>query len=454
MGTPIDLNVWERSNEMCARSTILTRRAAARLMIPEQVKVDLVESLRVPERSIPVTIRVVIDGVRSEIMGWRVCHTSLGMEEDGRPIKRPFGGGTRFAADGSEAEAFGLAKWMTGKYGAAAIPLGGAKAVVCIDPGQVDERVLGKVSMSFMCGLLGYVGPGKDVLATDIGTSPRIMAYMQEAYHTAYPHGGLAVAGLENEPTAQGRGPATGYGMVHVSDLVLRERGRQLGPDVSVMISGMGKVGAPGAEGYARRGCRVVGVCDDSVAFYHPKGLDAVAASEYALKYGSLKGFCPGLGTECMSPREMLGAGRVTMLAVCSTEGVIGQEEARAIDAEFLVEGANDPLRSEGEDVLTAKGVEVVNGDLANAGGAYVSYLGRLQQELGQVWRAEEVLVRMYEGLNRAHRRQLDVMEHYELGRNERRFASTMVAMDFLSKAFMARRMGGRKAPLQRAAVG
>ncbi|MGI8996749.1 MAG: glutamate dehydrogenase, partial [Pyrinomonadaceae bacterium] len=84
--------------------------------------------------------------------------------------------------------------------------------------------------------------------------------------------------------------------------------------------------------------------------------------------------------------------------------GQIRRDNAPRVRARMIVEGANEPLTSEADEILEGKGIIVVPDILANAGGVTVSYfewVQNLQQfrwELDHVNRElERIMVRSYE---------------------------------------------------------
>ena len=65
---------------------------------------------------------------------------------------------------------------------------------------------------------------------------------------------------------------------------------------------------------------------------------------------------------------------KVTVLAPCAMELQITAENADAVQATIIAEGANGPTTPDADAILDAKGVFVVPDILANGGGVTVSY--------------------------------------------------------------------------------
>ena len=72
-------------------------------------------------------------------------------------------------------------------------------------------------------------------------------------------------------------------------------------------------------------------------------------------------------------------------------EGVLSAETAKKLKCKLVAEGANGPTRPDGEEVLTARKIEVIPDILANSGGVIVSYYEWVQNRLSENWDLEEV---------------------------------------------------------------
>src|SRR5690606_34915747 len=75
--------------------------------------------------------------------------------------------------------------------------------------------------------------------------------------------------------------------------------------------------------------------------------------------------------------------------------GVIDQDNAAAVKARWVVEGANGPTTTEADAVLADRGVVVVPDILANAGGVVVSYFEWVQAQQAYWWTEAEIEQRL-----------------------------------------------------------
>jgi glutamate dehydrogenase (NADP+) len=81
----------------------------------------------------------------------------------------------------------------------------------------------------------------------------------------------------------------------------------------------------------------------------------------------------------------------VDVLVLAAMENQITQENADKIRAKTLLEIANGPISPQADEILQAKGTQVIPDVLANSGGVTVSYFEWVQNRSGFYWDADEV---------------------------------------------------------------
>jgi len=379
--------------------------------------------LRVPERELIVSVPVMLEEGRMEVFtGYRVQHST------GRG---PGKGGIRFHPNVTLSEVEGLAMLMTWKCAVTDLPLGGAKGGVAVDPRKLTRRQVERLTKRYTAGILPIIGPERDIPAPDVNTDESTMAWIVDTVTMITgEHSPAVVTGKPVElGGSRGRTEATGRGVAFVTLEVLKRAGKRP-EDTRVAVQGFGNVGSITAKALAEAGCKIVAISDVSGGYAAPNGIDIPKAIEHVRnnKQRLLEGF-PGLSK--ISNDELL-AMEVDVLVPAALEGVITPSNAGSVRAKIVVEGANGPVTSEADRILTDRGVTIVPDILANAGGVVVSYFEWVQSRAGFYWELDEVERRLEIYMRRAMELVLATAKTYDSSLRE---AAFIVAVDRVARA-------------------
>lgn len=263
-------------------------------------------------------------------------------------------GGLRMRPGVTAAEVVRLARTMTVKNAVAGLPHGGAKAGIDAPADLTPaghERVMRAFARSIE-QLTDYI-PGPDM-----GTSETSMGYVHDEI-------GRAV-GL---PRVLGGVPldelgATGFGLAVCAEGLGEATPLELA-SARVAIQGFGAVGRGAAASLVQRGATVIAVSDTGGATWNPGGLDIAALLAHKQTGRSVAGF-PG-GTP-MSRGDIIGLACDILIPAAQSDAVT-PENAGAISARVILEGANLPVTARAEAELAARDVLCIPDVVANAGG-------------------------------------------------------------------------------------
>jgi glutamate dehydrogenase (NAD(P)+) len=348
--------------------------------------------LRVPKREWTVNFPVSMDDGHVEVFtGYRVQHNMA---------RGPAKGGIRFhpATDLDEVRA--LAMWMTWKCALVNVPFGGAKGGVTVDPRNLSQNELQHVTRRFATELQGVIGPEIDIPAPDVGTNAQTMAWIMD---TVSMHAGYTVPGVvTGKPVglggSEGRADATGRGVMFTAQRALREAGMDMN-GATVAVQGFGNVGEAAARIIHEQGGKLVAITDVGGGVANPNGLDPAALKLRLSEHGTIAG---APGTEPIDNAGLLSAD-VDLLVLAALEGQITANNADAVRARVIAEGANGPVTPDADPILADRGIVSVPDILCNSGGVIVSYFEWVQNLQSFAWPADQVAERLRQVINGAY---------------------------------------------------
>lgn len=387
---------------------------------------DVHERLMMPRRELHVSVPVKMDDGSTKVFeGYRVQY------DDSRG---PTKGGLRFHPDTDIDEVKALAFWMTFKCATVGIPYGGAKGGITVNPKELSEGELERLSRSFIRQLGDFIGPEKDIPAPDVYTNPQIMGWMMDEFsqmHLKNCPGVITGKPLEIGGS-EGRGYATAQGGVYCTVNLAEKMGLPAG--TTVAIQGYGNAGSFMAKILAEKGYKIIAVSDSKGGILNKGGLDPAAVAKHKQETGSVTGFA---GTEAITNEELLEM-ECDILVPAALENVIVKENAGNIKAKAVLELANGPTTPEADAIMVDNGIIVVPDILTNAGGVTVSYFEWVQNLANYYWTEEEVLARLKPIMDKSFQLTWANKEKYGC---DMRTAAYVLATERIAAAIKARGM-------------
>ena len=307
----------------------------------------------------------------------------------------PYKGGMRFHPSVNLSIMKFLAFEQTFKNSLTGLPMGGGKGGSDFDPKGKSDREVMAFCQSLMNELYRHIGANTDVPAGDIGVGAREVGYMfgqykrlRDVYEGVFTGKGLSYGG------SLARTQATGYGVLYLTDEMLKCNGKSL-KDKIVVVSGAGNVATYAIEKAWQLGAKPVTCSDSNGWIYDPDGIDVATLIEVKQKmrarlteYAKLR------------PNSVYHEGKgvwttpCDIALPCATQNELLIDDAKALVANgcmAVVEGANMPTTLDATKYLQDNGVYFVPGKASNAGGVATSGLEMTQNSERLSWSFEEV---------------------------------------------------------------
>jgi glutamate dehydrogenase (NAD(P)+) len=383
------------------------------------IKPGIISALRSCEREVTISIPLRRGSDVEVLTGYRVQHSSA---------RGPRKGGIRFHQNVDLDEVRALASLMTWKTALIDVPFGGAKGGVAVDASQLSPIEKEEIIRRWTRSLVHVLGHHRDIPAPDMGTDARTMAWLMDEFHRLE---GFQPACVTGKPVelfgAPGREEATGRGVAQIAAATLDKHGVKV-KGATVAVQGFGNVGRYAALVCEELGMKVIAISDVTGGIYNQKGIDVQSILGH-----------PSISR--VESQEQIGAGEVLftkcdVLIPAALGGVITEQNCGKIKADFIIEGANQPLTIAADRELRTQGVIIVPDILANSGGVMGSYFEWTQNIQEFSWPIDkfrrELDARMEKAFANVHK----VSKKYSI---DLRTAAFVVSVERVAQAFEMR---------------
>lgn len=356
--------------------------------------------LRQPKRVININLPVRMDdGDVKMFSSFRIQYNDA---------RGPMKGGIRFHPNVSKDDVEELAFLMTLKCAVVNIPYGGAKGGIAVDPSELSEPELERLSREYVREYHRHIGPKQDIPAPDVNTNEKIMSWMMDEYETLT--GEHTPGVITGKPKhlfgSRGREYATALGGAIILSEYLDLHDRDASK-TDVAIQGFGNVGSHLARILDDRGFDVVAVSDADGAIHDANGIDIKKLLD---AYGGDGDLTNMEDVDEISNDDLLTMD-VDVLIPAAIEDQIHDDNKEDIEADIIMEMANGPTTPDADDYLSDKDVEIIPDILANAGGVTVSYFEWLQNISNEYWTEDRIREKLEDNMVEAFH---DVQNVYE----------------------------------------
>ncbi len=299
-----------------------------------------------------------------------------------RLVRGVCSGGLRMRKGCTLDEVRGLAQGMTLKEGlhyrptGRYVPLGGAKGGIDCDPHDPNMRgVLKRYLLGVSALLKAHWTMGED-LGLQQKLIDEVIAELglESSVQAVYPLLDDRDAAIDRLDRAfkievDGIGLDELVGGLGVAESVLTALDKLDRPHVGsrVVIQGFGSMGGATARYLARAGLLVVGIADANGVIVNRNGLDVEQMLKSRNSFGEIdRAHLQPQDTEV--PRDQWLAVETDVLVPAAISYCITAENQHEVAASLIVEAANMPVLKEAEDLLTARGIQVVPDFVSNSG--------------------------------------------------------------------------------------
>ncbi len=347
----------------------------------------LLERLTTPERVVLFRVPWIDDQGQVQVNnGYRVqFNSAIG----------PYKGGLRFHPSVNLSILKFLGFEQTFKNSLTGLPIGGGKGGADFDPKGKSDREVMSFCQSFMTELCKYIGADTDVPAGDIGVGGREIGYLfgqykriRDLYEGVLTGKGLSYGG------SLARTQATGYGLLYLTDEMLRCNGHDL-KGKTVAVSGAGNVATYAIEKAWQLGAKPV-TCSDSTGWvYDPDGIDVATLIEVKqVKRARLTEYAKARPNSVYHEGKGVWTTKCDVALPCATQNELNLEDAKTLVANgcfAVAEGANMPTTLDATKYFQDSGILFCPGKASNAGGVATSALEMTQNSQRLSWTFEEV---------------------------------------------------------------
>ena len=330
------------------------------------VNKNLLKYLEEPNKIIQVNIPMKINDEFKLIPGFRVQHNNLLGE---------YKGGLRFNKSVNLDECKALSGWMTYKNVLYNLPLGGGKGGICINPFELSDNELEKISKNFISLIHNNIGEDKDIPAPDVGTNSQVINWMDdELFKLTGKKNNFTGKSVENRG-CNGRTEATGYGVIQTLKFWAEKNNYDLS-NSSYIIQGFGNVGSYASMYLNEIGAKLIAVSDHTCSIVDKNGINVLNLLEYSSKNKSIKGF-----SNNEISLEDFWKIKCNIVIPAALELQINQNIAENLNCDVVLEAANGPLFLEADEIFEKRNIDVLPDILTNSGGVIVSHYEYLQNK-------------------------------------------------------------------------
>ena len=357
---------------------------------PEFEQHGILERMVEPERLIQFQVPWTDDNGKT--------HVNRGLRVQANSALGPYKGGIRFHPTVNASVVNFLGFEQTFKNALTGLPLGGGKGGSDFDPKGKSDNEIKRFCQSFMAELYRHLGQFTDIPAGDMGVGSREVGYMFGYYKRIKNQfeAGVITGKTPDNSGSLVRKEATGYGLVYITEEMLRQVKNDSLKGKKVIVSGSGNVAIYTVEKAKELGAVVVTVSDSSGYIYDENGIDLDILKQIKeVERARLTEYAKRVPTSTYHEGSAnVWKVKAHIALPCATQNEISLDCAKALTENGIIavcEGSNMSAEPEAVNYFLENGVLFLPGKASNAGGVATSGLEMSQNSLRLSWTFEEV---------------------------------------------------------------
>lgn len=254
---------------------------------------------------------------------------------------------------------------MTFKLAIADVPFGGGKGGIKINPRELSQGEIERVTRKYTMELIkkNFIGAAVDCLGPDMGTNEQVMTWIKDTYMNVKGEQDINAEGCcTGKFIAQGgiggRAESTGLGvyyaireMTSYDSFIERVKLPHGIKDRTFIVQGFGAVGYWASHFLQKDGGKVNTVIEYNSAIYNPAGFDVEDVKKYLDEHKTLKGYPHATEEEIDDPPKFLEK-QADYMIPAAVEKSLHVGNAEKIQVKALFEGANGPTTFKAENIF------------------------------------------------------------------------------------------------------
>lgn len=355
-----------------------------------RLDVNKYELISRPRRILEINIPVRMDN-------W-IIKTFVGYRSQHNNSRWPYKWWIRFHQDVNRSEVKALSMWMTFKCAVLDLPLWGWKWWIIVNPKELSEWELERLSRWWVKELYKYIGPDQDIPAPDVNTNPKIMVWMMDEYSKLvwiYSPWSFTWKPLEAWGS-KWRWTATAQGWVYVLESILNKSSENL-KNKKIVIQWAWNAGLTMAWLIEDAWAIIVWISDSRWAIYNESWISIKNIKDLKSNKKSVIDYNDAV---ILDDAQDILTSECDILIPAALENQINQDNAKEIKAKYILELANWPTTHNADTILFERWIIVIPDILANAWWVTVSYFEQVQNNLNYYWEESEVREKLLKRMN------------------------------------------------------